>query len=42
MTNFSQYNLNQLLNKSLKNINFKNKKQKKEKRILLILQKNDI
>ena len=42
MTNFSQYNLNQLLNKSLKNINFKIPTPVQEKCIPLILQGNDI
>ena len=42
MTNFSQYNLNEVLSKSLKNINFIIPTQIQEKAIPLVLQGNDI
>ena len=42
MTLFSKYNLNEVLNKSLKNINFTNPTPIQEKSIPLILQGNDI
>ena len=42
MTDFSAYNLNEVLNKSLKNINFKSPTPIQEKSIPLILKGNDI
>ena len=42
MTDFSTYKLNEVLNKSLKNINFKTPTPIQEKSIPLILQGNDI
>ena len=42
MTNFTQYNLNEVLTKSLKNINFKIPTPVQEKSIPLVLQGNDI
>ena len=42
MTDFSTYKLNEVLNKSLKSINFKTPTPIQEKSIPLILQGNDI
>ena len=42
MTEFSKYNLSETLNKSLKNINFKNPTPIQDKSIPLILEGNDI